>query len=199
MKTHTSKKQWLLAALACATLALNPRSNAAVTVTFNQVGANVVATWNGSLAPGNFHNDYDIFSTFQLGEQQKLYALTFGGSDQWSLGTPTSTSLNSSPNSSTGGSYGFDLQYFYFPGIKNALADSSVVDFGTGSAYTMTWSGTTLSSIGAASFNNTLAWTSSAGGSNTVSFTTVPVPEPSAALLGVLGAIGLAAHRRRIV
>ena len=44
--------------------------------------------------------------------------------------------------------------------------------------------------IGAASFNNTLAWTSSAGGTNTISYTTC-IPEPSSTALLGLGALGI--------
>jgi len=64
----------------------------------------------------------------------------------------------------------------------------------------MTWTNQKLADIGADAFDNTLAWTSSAGGTNTISYTTVvsPVPEPSSALsLGALLGFGLLIRTRR--
>jgi hypothetical protein len=72
---------------------------------------------------------------------------------------------------------------------------SSIYDFDT-LGVTQTFGGQTLADIGASSFNNTLAWTSSAGGTNTISYTTV-IPEPSSTALLGLGALALVIRRRR--
>ena len=99
------------------------------------------------------------------------------------------------PTSSTGGSFGFLNNEFTWAGSDNNSAPASnIADFDSGS-YTMTWTGETLSSIGADSFGSgTLAWTSGVGGTNTVTFTTVP--EPSAALLSACGVLALLRRRR---
>ena len=197
MKTKTSKKQWPIAALSCALLALTSQSNAAVTVTFSQVGANVVATWNGTITPGSFAGDgiYSGADFYGGGLLLFVNATNVEEFDFWDSGVATATLLNTAPSAATGGIYGYGGASFYFNAISNSIEDNPSVDFGTGSTYTMTWAGQTLAGIGASSFNNTLAWTASTGGTNTISFTTVP--EPSASLLGLLGAVGLVSRRRR--
>jgi hypothetical protein len=194
------KKHLVGLAAAAGTLLLSSASQAAVIVTFDQVGPNVVATWAGSFDPGTWSTDLTS-SGFSLGgSSNSLYGdQPFGGGfDLWVFGTASSTTLNSAPNSAiapVGGSWGFNNNSFYFPAVDNNSEDRGTVDFGSGGSYTMTWSNKTLAGIGAASFNNTLAWTSGAGGTNTISFTTVP--EPSAALFGTFSVLGLLLRRRK--
>lgn len=189
-----------LAAAACTLL--NPNAaQAAVTVTFEQVGPNVVATWAGSLNPGTFLGD-GIFAVQRLDSNVRhLYVNDIGTGDVWTGGTaedrgPFGGVMTSYTSGAPGGgSFGFDNTDFYFGGLDNDIADQTVITF-DGGAYTMVWANKTLISLGADSFNNTLAWTSAAGGTNTISYTTVPVPEPSAALLAACGALGLLRRRR---
>lgn len=63
----------------------------------------------------------------------------------------------------------------------------------------MTFADTTLAAMGAANYDNTLAFTGtgSVGGSREIRFTTAPVPEPATGLLGLLAVGGLAFRRRR--
>ena len=196
MKTKTSKIQWIVVALGCATLALTFQSNAAVIVTFKQAGSDVVATWNGTIMPGSFAGEGIFGGANFYGDGFTLAGFGSSGEcDVWDNGVATETLLGVAPSANTGGIYGYGNTAFYFNAVSNNIEDNPSIDFGTGSTYTMTWAGQTLSGIGAASFNNTLAWTGSTGGTNTISFTTVP--EPSAALLSILGAVGLVTRRRR--
>jgi hypothetical protein len=59
-----------------------------------------------------------------------------------------------------------------------------------------TFSDQTLSDIGASDFSNTLAWTAGGTG-DTISYTTVPVPEPSSTALIAVGFLALAVRRHR--
>ena len=200
MKLHTLKNRWLLPALSCAALAMTSQSKAAVIVTFEQVGADVVTTWSGSLDPGLFAGDGNLThfdrsqSTFR-----GLRGVTVPDTvDLWTSGLDTFTTLNEDGRigivGGSYGSFGFIGTNFYLSGSDNDVADTAIIDF-TSSHSTLTYVGQYLADIGAASFNNTLAWTSFAGGTNTVSYTTIP--EPSAFVLGGLGVAGLILRRRR--
>jgi hypothetical protein len=122
-----------------------------------------------------------------------LYALN-GLNDYYSGGlAQTISSLSGSITSYTG-SAGFANTFFYAAGVENVIPGSSIYDFDT-LGVTQTFGDQTLVDIGAESFSDTLAWTSSAQGTNTISYTTIPEPS-STALLG-LGALALAVRRRR--
>jgi hypothetical protein len=195
-----SKNRSVITILSAATMAFTSQSNAAVTVTFEQVGSDVVATWNGSFNPGNFAEDQITVGAYYIGSDSELLAVSNANTDYdiWTGGTFSITTLSASPTSMTpiaNTLFGFEFGDFLFNGINNDTADSAIVDFGDGSTYTMTWVGQTLSAIGAENFNNTLAWTSSAGGTNTISYNTIP--EPSVLFLGVLGCFGFLVRRHR--
>lgn len=204
-------KQWiLLAAIGFGAIGMTARSNAAVIVTFEQVGTDVLATWRGFLDLGTYDGVKGLGDLYLLANSFNSSQSIFNGHPNASAeyfvgGTASATSLTERPMSGTNltggtgapfpGGFGFVGGTFVIPDFVTGSAPaSSVFDFGTGSTYTMTWQGRTLSGIGAASFNNTLAWTSSAGGTNTVSFTTVP--EASTSLLGLVGALALLRRRR---
>ncbi|TAG08768.1 MAG: PEP-CTERM sorting domain-containing protein [Verrucomicrobia bacterium] len=182
-----------LTAAAC-TLLITNTSYAAVVVTFEQVGNNVVATWSGIMNPGTFIGDDQFPFTFASGSSNSLLNISSANPfDTWS-GTASPTILFGVPSSSSGGSFGFIGSSFYFNGVIDSQSNSSLVDFGTSGLFTMTWNSTNLSDIGAASFNNTLAWTSSAGGTNTISYTTIP--EPTTSLLAACGLLAMLRRRR---
>ena len=170
---------------------MTSHSQAAVLVTFEQVGDDVVATWTGSLDAGVLQNQVSFNGLFNAA-QRSLYALS-GSNDFYINGLAHASSLSGSITSYTG-SAGFNNAAFY--AAENVIPGSSIYDFDT-LGVTQTFGDQTLADIGAASFNNTLAWTSSALGTNTISYTTV-VPEPSStALIISLGALALAVRRRR--
>jgi hypothetical protein len=204
-------KRSALAAFACGTLALSSRGNAAVIISFEQVGPDVVATWRGDITLGPYSaSDGTAWSLASsslttLGPSRSLMLRGHPNNpgDFFVGGVATVTTLASQPTGGTNLSnigpgvpfptgFGFTGDTFQLPNFPGS--PSSYFDFGSGSTYFMNWQNSTLSGIGAASFLNTLAWTSSAGGTNTVSYTTVP--EPGSALLGVVGGICLLRRRR---
>lgn len=200
-----------LVAFTCGTLSLASHGKAAVIVSFEQVGPDVVATWRGDITLGPYSASdstawFLVYSNLPtLGSSRSLMRVGHPNNpgDFFVGGVATVTTLVSQP---TGGTdltmigpgvpfptgFGFAGDTFQLPNFPSS--PSSYFDFGSGSTYFMTWQNSTLSAIGAASFNNTLAWTSSAGGTNTVSYTTVP--EPGSALLGVVGGVCLLRRRR---
>lgn len=210
-QTHTHPKLSILAAITCGTLALSSHGKAAVVVKFQQVGEDVVAVWNGDIQLGAYSaSDVNTWSFVNsqrtvLGGDESLAATGHPNNpgDFFVGGVATVTSLLAIPFSGAGFDnvgpnfpfpvgFGFVGNTFMLPNFPGDPIP--YFDFGSGSNYTMKWSGETLSSIGAASFNNTLAWTSSAGGTNTISYTTVP--ETSTLALGMLGGVCLLRRRR---
>ena len=171
MKLHTIKNRWLLAALCCAAFAMTSQSKAAVTVTFKQVGSDVTATWSGSLDLGTA--GFNGNSNSRASGSTRLYLLT-GSVKVTTGGSAESTSLASTTFILSGSgnlaSYGFDRATFYVT-PNTPYSPGTIVDF-DGAAAVMTWANYTVESLGAANFDNTLAWTSGAGGTNTISYTT---------------------------
>jgi len=174
---------------------MTSHSQAAVTVYFEQVDADVVATWTGLIDAGNWMDDY-VAPLGIAAEANRFYGVS-GAIDRFKGGTANPTDLDGVADSITG-SAGFIGGLFMVEGISGDGAPGSpIYNFDT-LGVTQTFADDTLANIGAASFNNTLAWTSSEGGTNTISYTTVAVPEPSTtALIISLGALALAVRRRR--
>jgi len=194
MKTKPSSRNWILGAILTAHVGLSTSSQAAVTVTFEQVGANVVATWNGSLNFGAEKTYPWLVAAAARADSKSMISGFNGAVDIWSGGTFQTTSLTlSMANNRTpaAAEWGFsETDFILGPGLSTP--GLTMIDFGTGSDYTLTWDDLTLASMGAGAFNNTLAWTSAAG--DTISYTTVP--EPGTAALLVMGALGLITRRR---
>ncbi len=176
-----------LSALLGAFLITVSHSTAGVVVTFAQDGNDVTASWSGSLDPGQPAAEYfNLAPSLTYSGSTTLYSA--GGYifyDAWNGGNANSTALR--PSIGISSTYwGFNGANFYFPGsgLYAIPADPiyrpdgsypAIVDFGDGSAYVMRFSNTNLAAMGADAFNNTLAWTSSAGEDNTVVYMTVPV------------------------
>lgn len=172
---------------------MTSHSQAAVTVFFEQVGDDVVATWTGSIDLGDWDRNQLGFNS---GAGPTLLYDFQSSVEVYNNGLASNVSgFGGIVDSSEGGSIGIVNNEFAVTsdGIVGAPA-SSIYNFDL-NPFVMTFETDLLSSIGASSFNNTLAWTSSAGGDNTVSYTTVPEPS-STALIG-FGALGLIIRRRR--
>ena len=180
-----------LAAAACMLLGVNS-SEAAVTLSFAQVGANVTATWSGSYdlpsAPTIVYDAPSDGSLFIAG-----VAFGVGGGFNFMYANSSGVGFSHGPSSMVFGSYvgdtfGFSSDELYYrSGGTGTYAPTG----------TMTFTGKTLAELGASSFENTLAYrgTGSVDGSREILFTTVP--EPTSALLSALGASMLLRRRRR--
>jgi len=173
---------------------MTSHSQAAVIVYFEQVGADVVATWTGSFDAGLWLGAV-AYTSQNSAWSDGLYGLV-GETEVYWHGGSSPTGLDGSIGAFTG-SAGFNNNVFYVAGIINGIGPGSHIHNFDTLGVTQTFIGVSLAGIGAASFNNTLAWTSSAGGTNTISYTTGAVPEPSSTALLALGSLGLAVRRRR--
>jgi hypothetical protein len=196
MKIHTIKNRWFLPVLSCAALAMTSHSQGAVIVYFEQVDGNVVATWTGSFDAGNWvTEDNDGVQSGAAGDSLIGIAGAFelyGAPD--GFGAASVDGFGGTVDAFTG-SVGFSSYFFAIGGTADGLAPLlSVYNFDD-LIVTQTFRDDTLESIGADSFDNTLAWTSSAGGE--ILYTTGAVPEPSSTALVGLGALALAVRRRR--
>lgn len=185
-----------LAAAACLLLGVNA-SDAAVTLTFAQVGQNVTATWSGSIL--TFTNGGGLFGAGQFPNpgtatvgSQAISGSSAGGESVRTFGsggTSTPTILLPASGTYVGSTFGFSNTTLYYP---DSAAGTVFSPSGT-----MTFANTTLAAIGAASFNNTLAFTGAGntGGDREIRLTTIP--EPSSILLLGLGAAGFVTRRQR--
>lgn len=171
---------------------MTSHSQAAVIVQFEQVGSDVVATWSGSIDAGSWTNDFTQLSATFAGANG-LYGVALDY-ETYDGGSASVTTLNGTVDSFTGSAGFIDGEFFVAGVDDNAAPLSSIYDFDS-LGVSQTFENNTLADIGADSFDNTLAWTSSAGGTNTISFTTVPEPS-STALLG-LSTLGLLLRRHR--
>ncbi len=181
----------------CALLGMGV-SQAAVMLSFAQVGNNVTATWSG---------DYDVPASSQIPTSYdngmdfgpKIAAATAGGAYAWieNVGTTFTTSLSSRSinDGYIGTDFGFDGTYNTTYLLIPAGTSAGILSV----SGTMTIPNTTLAEMGATSFNNTLAWrgTDSVNGSRDIVFSTVP--EPSSTLMLGMFATAALFTRKRVV
>lgn len=171
-------------------LALAAVSQAAVTLTFQQVGNDVVGQWSGT---------YDLPAGGPTGTNPSSYAVLNGLSRAFGLvgGLGGNFSgIAGTPGSSgtlvigqyTGDTFGFDGTALYWPTSASGTYSPSG---------TMTFLNTTLAAAGVASYSHTVAFTGSdnVAGSQEIRFHTVP--EPSSTLLMPIGAAFCLLSRRR--
>ncbi len=183
----------VLAAATCTLLGMGT-SKAAVTLTFEQVGLNIVVTWSGNYdiptdppVITSFVNGMDFDSDGVVSTSGGNYSYLPGSGQLFPSSLPAATlSIN---GGYIGDSFGFFNDDLFYPAGTPAGIFSP-----TG---TMTVNNMTLAALGADSFNNTLAFrgTGSVSGSRDIFLTTVP--EPSAALLGLIGVVAGAFTRKR--
>jgi len=181
-------------------LALASQSEAAVTVFFEQDGTNVTASWVGTLHPGLFIADVSGFNSDGTADPNGFINLNGDSYDVYGNGSPSTTTLGSTENFSlfdATRTYGFAGDAFFISapsdGVRNFTGSSPILFSAEDDVFVIP--GVTLAELGADNFNNTLAWTSSAG--DTVSYTTIPIPEPSSAFLLIGAGLGGLFQRRR--
>ncbi len=178
-------------AAACMLLSVTT-SQAAVTLSFAQVGPDVTATWSGTyeLLPGGSGSS----NTVGRAETGSSYLYGFGAPNSWlwspNAGVATPTGLVATNDGSyVGDSFGFFNSLFFWHDGTPGTTYEPVGMF--------TFPNRTLADLGADSFNNTLAYTgnNNIGESAKIYYNTIP--EPTSALLCSLGALTLVARRRR--
>jgi hypothetical protein len=173
---------------------------AGVVVTFSQDGDGVLASWAGSIDPGMdgsyFHstsagNEFALvrFDRFMVDRQPGDVHVWLGGTWRDSGMLPTYRLYNEGT-----GTWGYLMEAFFFPSDGEAN-DPGVVDFGDGSVYFVRFEDVTISEMSADLFDNTLIWTSSAGGDNTVVYTTLGGISPET----FTNSFGAAASLTRVV
>lgn len=193
-------KKMGLAAATCMLLGVNS-SEAAVTLTFQQVGTNVTATWSGTyLSPANapFTSvNFGTVSSFGLNSSNVSEIVGGGGAASLysNAGTLESGLLTKAVvfGLYAGSVFGFGNsgQWLVLP--QSTPASTLVSPNGV-----MTFLNQTLAGMEVANFNNTLVFTGtgSVDGSREIRLTTAAVPEPTSALLGSLAALALLRRRR---
>ncbi len=164
-------------------------SEAAVTLTFAEVGSNVTATWSGVFDIPSFDRT-DNASNSAVAGSGSSYGLSGGIYNISSFaGTGIPFPLFQ-PKFGTysGETFGFNGVFINYPATVSPGLYSPMG--------TMTFTNTTLTEMGAAGFNQTLAWSGfgNTAGSQEIYFHTVP--EPSSALFVVLGAFGVMRRKR---
>lgn len=182
-------KKMGLAAATCMLLGVNS-SEAAVILTFQQVGNDVTASWSGSyLLPSTAFSASgspaaEITSTSVVA----ISGSTFNVSSQ--AGSAVSSSLTLiSADLYVGDTFGFTQSTLFLP--IDATGEFSP----TG---TFTFLNRTLSELGAGSFDNFVAFvgTGNVGGDREIRFNTVSIPEPSSIFLIGLGTVALVFRRK---
>jgi len=199
------QKSRRLPALAGLALTLSNSANAEVIVYFEQDGPDVTASWTGSIDPGRWFTDLTFSSRFHAAGPEILYNQSnINTTELYEFGSVFRTAIPPTVNlhQESTPSFGFQGRQFFLPGIDDDSPPAfNVFEFDPG-IHVNRFPGQTLAGMRADNFDNTLVWRSSAGGTNTVSYTSGPVPtavpEPSSALLGflLLGTSCLLSRRR---
>lgn len=182
-------KKMGLAAATCMLLGVNS-SEAAVILTFQQVGNDVTASWSGS---------YNLPTSTFTAVRPSLAVLTStvavgttgdSVSEAASSGSAVSSPLlGFPPDLYVGDSFGFTRSTLFFP--AGATGEYSP----TG---TFTFLNRTLSQLGAGSFDNFVAFVGvgNVGGDREIRFNTASIPEPSSIFLIGLGTVALVFRRK---
>lgn len=185
-----------LAATLITIVSLTGRVNAALTITWSQVGADVVAVSSGSLSePASF--DYEALN---YGPSSYVYgAGAYIGerpdqSDIWN-GTDVGSfvATYSTASSSTGLYVGLGVA------VNGAVVDATYV-YGSELSSSSTWLSTTLAALGlsAADDYRQITYSTASGGTDTLTLRVAAVPEPnSVAFMGLAGLCVVVRRHRR--
>lgn len=180
-------------------------THAAVTVSWKQDGADVIASWSGTLnvdsglATDSVRNDAPASDGGGL-QDRNCFILRSGVNNGFYDSEVGSASVVQVPNTSTTVpvpvSFGFSEATLYWNDVHitgGTVGAVSELTFDP-SRDVIRFSGQSLVGMNVESFSNTLAWTAITTG-DTISYTTVP--EPSGMLLGGMGTLFLLVRRRK--
>lgn len=163
-------------------------ANAAIVITFEETGGNVIATTSGSiLLPPVIDFNFSHSSYVANGSDKRLTYLRTGTANVYTDGVHGAMPLTTRPTSGSGATFGIEFGQMY--------TDSAV---SSGSMYspvtTWIWNSHTLASIGLGSLTSspTVVYTSS----NNQTVSIAAIPEPSISLLFGISALALASRRR---
>lgn len=179
-----------------------PLAQGAVVVYFHQDGNDVKATAKGDLKVLNGSLSAGLGEKL-IGQADTLVGLK-NGVLVYSLtnGTSQLSSLDTSPTSFTGASFGYEnnVLYYEFDSVTESVFDSqlnqvvSTVELET----TWVWQGVTLNGIGLAGLTATEQLVYTVGSTNdTISFALTTVPEPSSVVTLAVAALGFLVMRKR--
>jgi hypothetical protein len=188
------RNKTMLLAAALGTLLLTNASQAAVTITFTEVGPDVVATYSGSLTTPSIPFDYVSYMFFPDGIYLSPDSFYWQDTDNQLSGWGGGIAVLH-PSVST-------LIFGQSPGLGFGFVNNNdlvVPDHvGPGQVYSpigsVLFAGNTLVSLGVSGFDNTLAYTAVNG--EQIFYTTV-VPEPTVGVLWGLGMSAFLIRRRR--
>ena len=198
---YQKKIQWVL--MVAGSVAMPSFAQAAV-VTFEQVGPDVSVSFSGSLTvPGmldqlvitnaNSQRNTSNVALFSLSSQNEA-AHRFLIIDPPNGPVITDLAITPNPGTFVPRTFGFNDTLLAVP-FSEFLPDSEFT-FTYSPLDILTFSDTTLLDLGAANFNNTLAFSTGATTNGDIFFTTI-VPEPSSTSLLGLASLGLAFRRTR--
>lgn len=198
------KKILSLSCIASAAALFSQSADAALLITFTEVGNNVQAVTSGELVVLQGASQAN-FSDELSGTETSLFAVE---SNQLinvvQSGLVTNSDLLVNPDSSTGDIFGYDGSQLFYGNDVDVESDFDI-DISTQVINTITpettwiWEGVTLADIGLGDLGTTeeLVYTAFGTG-DTISFVSATaVPEPSSTMLISMGVIGLLIRRSR--
>ena len=179
---------WPKAVLASFFIALALHSEGSVTVIFTEVGGDVIATTSGSMVAPQV-TTFTGGGVFEAGVDT-LYHIPGGAfaNEGWD-GTASAPTILSNPSSASGDTFGFKENVLYFDEL---IFEDDVFSPST----TWIWENNTLAGIGLSTLLSGPVVAYTTGDGETIYYAK-DVPEPSSALLGMIGTVGLLIRRRR--
>lgn len=171
---------------------LSSSADAAVVISFSQVGNDVHGILSGGILLSATPSNNDIGSTGSLSANtNRLFSWADNNPswDRYNGGSNQLTGLSANPTTFTGSeSFGYATSVLYV----GAGATPSGIYTPTG---TFIWENNTMTSIGLGNLTSQIAYTAATG--DTIVFSAVSVPEPSSTVLLGVGCAAFSLRRRR--